>query len=109
MIPHTVRYICHESSSVLDNNVKKCPSEGSTIVTNNVHYNMVANIEALASVLTSSDPIRRDQVDGNALRITSCTSVICTDNGDTQAKHWAAPQISDKRHVQCAPNSNIRK
>ena len=87
----------------------QCPSWGSNRETSDVYYNVVANTSAVASVLASSHPIWRCQVAGNAPWITACTTLTITDDGDTQAKHWAAFQISHKRHVELSLNSDKRK
>ena len=105
----SVIFICHEIQSSLENNITERPKEVVSRKSSDIHYNMVANTIALTSVLASSQPIRGHQVAGNALRITAFTTLTITDDGDTQAKRWAALKISKKRHVELALNSNIRK
>ena len=82
---------------------------GVTIKTRDVHCNNAAHIEAVASVPTTSQTIWRDQVAGNAPWMLVWTIPIITNDGDTQAKRWAAFQIPLKRHVELALNSYIRK
>ena len=87
----------------------KHSSESNTRWTSDVHCNMVAQTETVASVPASSQPIWRDQVAGNAPWMIAHTIPAITDDVDTQAKRWAAFQISHKRHVELALNSDIRK
>ena len=105
----SVIFICHEIQSSLENNVTERPKEVVSRKSSDIHYNMVANTIAMTSVLASSQPIWCHQVASNALRIIASTTLTITDDGDTQAKRWAALKISNKRHVKLALNSNIRE
>ena len=61
-----------------------------TIETSDVYCNMVAHTEAVASVPATSQPIWCGQIAGNAPGMTVCAILRITDDGDTQAKRWAA-------------------
>ena len=74
----------------LENDLTKCLCDGGTRATSNVYYDMAAHIEAVASVLASSHPIRLDPVLGNVTWITACITLKIIDGWDTQAKRWAA-------------------
>ena len=82
----------------LENDFTKCPCDGGTRGTSNVYYDMAAHIEAVASVLASFHPIRREPVLGDATWINACVTLTITDGWDTQAKRWAAFQISHERN-----------
>ena len=47
----------HKLKNILENNLTKCPKEGVTVETSDVHYYMVANTEAVASVFAYSHRI----------------------------------------------------
>ena len=63
---------------------------GVAIETSDDNCNMVAHTEAVASVPATSQPFWCRQIAGNALWMTVYIILTITDDGDTQAKRWAA-------------------
>ena len=97
----------HKGNRYLDINFTKWSCDVGTRAISNVHYDMIAHFEAVASVLASSHPSWHDPVLGNATWITACVTLAIIGNKDTEAKHWAAFQISHKWNGESTHESNI--